>query len=173
MPESAQSTPSSLQNRVVTLEQELWCQGRLDGFAALYGPMVPIALLLTLTPFYADTESGGVTRHYYNLWEMAPKNSLGVVGLILIFAVVGLLLRATFRPGTAGVPTGVAVLSAIMTLMLLTKVGTRADVEYSTAGLAGMLFGCYGILVGSFHEYWRYRTLKQVAIRLSRARHSG
>lgn len=173
MLEPAQTTPSaSLQYRVVALEQELWCKGRLDGFAALYGPMVPIALLLTLTPFYADAESHGVTRHYYNLWEMATKNSLGVVGLILIFSVVGLLLVATFRPGIAGVPTGIAILSAIMTLMLLTKVGIRTEAKYSLAGQAAILFSCYGIVVGSIHEYWRHRTLKKVATTLRRVQHS-
>lgn len=131
----------ALEYRVAQLERA--ADRRLsDLYARFYAPIVIVLATLSFQPVFDDVVDGDQTISYGTLWDMA-RDSAGdpaVLGLLLFGALAVLLVLATVRVPTTGQLGGIAVLSALIVLMLITKPGTgEPPPELSGQGTAGLV----------------------------------
>lgn len=98
------------------------------GYSRIYGPMAVLAFCLTFTDMFEDVvDSEDFRRTYGSLWELAGDHSgaPAMVGILLMFALVGVLLAATFRAARGpALPIAIAAISAIAIIMIITRPGT-------------------------------------------------
>lgn len=134
---------------------ELEASQRLRAYGMFYAPMLLTSFIFLFTPFYQSTvsEDGLVTSTFYTLWEMVGRGiPIGLIAVVFMAILAALLGIGTFRPDTRGVPTGIAIFSAILFLLLAFKVDAGEGAEWSTAGYAGMWLGLCGLALGIVHE---------------------
>jgi hypothetical protein len=133
---------------------------RLDGYARLYGPLAVVSAALIFLPLLedvviVDSSGGTLTWDYGTLWEMAG-NSGGepaALGILLAVALIVMLTVATFRTaGSWPLPTGIAVVAALVALMLLTKPGVGdPPPDLTPAGTAALVVAIYACVLGVAH----------------------
>lgn len=89
--------------------------------------MAIISVALSFVPLYDDVtdRAGRPQTHLGNLYEMAgrPGGTPDAIGIFLLAIMVALLITATFRPPTIGLPTALALDTTLIVVMLLTKPG--------------------------------------------------
>jgi hypothetical protein len=114
--------------QLTQLRKELYDAGVATAYARLYGPIAVVAVLIAFQPILEGT--------YGSLWETAarPAGGPAVLGLFLMFLLVGCLGWATLRPvRTTALPVAIAILAALIALMLITRPGTgspKASLTY-------------------------------------------
>jgi hypothetical protein len=126
------------------------------GYARLYGPLAVVSAILIFLPLIDDVvvvDSGGgsIRWDYGTLWEMAGNRGgePAALGIILAVVLIVLLTVATFRTACSwALPTSIAVFSALVALMLLTKPGVGDPRPgLTSAGVAALVVAvCAGVL---------------------------
>jgi hypothetical protein len=133
--------------QLARLRQELYDAGVATAYARLYGPIAVVALVLAFQPI--------IDEDYGSLWETAarPAGGPAVLGLLLMFVLVGCLGYATLRPvRTVAIPVTISIVAALIVMMLLTKPGTgnpRPGLTYE--GEAGLALSLLTIGLGLAH----------------------
>lgn len=129
-------TPEAqLHQRVRELETAA-ARNRLAGYARLYSGVLPVMIALTFVPYYEAENST-----YATLWQMAD-NEVGQAGIALLAVLAIFLMAGAFRPDLWGVPFGVAIPSAGLAGLLISKVGTgSSSPDHSAGGLVAMVLG--------------------------------
>ena len=70
----------------------------------------------------------------------------------MLFALVAMLLFATFQPPrTVVLPIAIAVTAVLPLIMLVTKFGASANTELSIAGGLGLGMACFVLVTGIAH----------------------
>ena len=118
-----------------------------DGYERLYGPLAVTTFVITFLPILPDG--------YGTLWQMAARDDGGpaVLALVLVYALIGCLLRMTLSPvRTGGWPLTVAGLAAVLALMLVLKPGTGTPTpDLTPYGHAAMGLALLTLTLGVAH----------------------
>lgn len=119
----------------------------IDAYERLYGPLAVTIFVITFLPILPDG--------YGTLWQMAARGDGGpaVLALVLVYALIGFLIRVTLRPvATGGRPIAIAVLAAVLVLMLILKPGTGTPTPGPTPfGHAAMGLALLTMVLGVAH----------------------
>lgn len=133
----------SMDDQLAGLRKELSDAGVATAYARLYGPIAVVALLIAFQPI--------IEGNYGSLWETAarPAGGPAVLGLFLMFLLVGCLGWATLKPArTAALPVAISILAALIVLMLLTRPGTgspKASLTYEGNAALAIAFVTIGL----------------------------
>lgn len=106
-----------------------------ENYSRIYAALSVIAGVISVLPVYSTIRKGALTVEYGSLWAMAARSPVGVIGILLLIALVGIYTALSFRPPVAaGAPLVGAVLSGIATIALLLKPGTGTEVPALAEG---------------------------------------
>lgn len=118
-----------------------------EGYARLYGPLAVVTFVITFLPILPEG--------YGTLWQMASRDDGGpaVLAIVLVYALIGCLMRMTLRPvQTGGWPIAIAVLAGVLVLMLILKPGTGTPVpDLTPFGHAAMGLALLTLALGVAH----------------------
>lgn len=131
-----------------------------DGYARLYGPLAVVSASLVFVPPFDDvvdvSEDGlsSSTSTFGTLWEMAERTGGGVsaLAILLAFVLTALLVAATFRPRSSGLPAAIAVFALPIVVMLITKPETGDPAPpLSAHGTTALVLGVAAVVLGVVH----------------------
>ncbi|WP_166352797.1 hypothetical protein [Phytoactinopolyspora limicola] len=153
-PEADERTRSA-ELRLSRLEGELRRQRSFAGYARLYGPLAVLAAMLSFMPIFDDVvieyDNGSELRRWFgSLWDMAGRagGDPATLGILLVLIFTTLLVAATFRPTTVGLPVSVVVVAIPMVIMLVTRPGTGTPKpDLSAHGMAGMTIVILAVVI--------------------------
>jgi hypothetical protein len=130
-----------------------------ERYARFYAPLAVVATVLGVMPIFNSvvTVDGRTVKvdTYGSLFDMAGRYSgdPAVVAIGLLAVLVTLLVVASVRGARSpALPLALAVVAALLVIMLLTKPGTgQPTPELSGAGTAGLVVGCWIVVLGVVH----------------------
>ncbi|GAA4501022.1 hypothetical protein GCM10023191_050360 [Actinoallomurus oryzae] len=130
-----------------------------DRYARFYPVMALGALALAFLPLFDDVtfNDGAATVRdtYGTVFDMArrPGGGPAVIGMALLFGLVAMLAVATFAPPrSAGLPSAIAVVAALIVLLLITKPGTDTPKPHlSDGGTVGLVLVICATVLGAAH----------------------
>ncbi|AYY11367.1 hypothetical protein EF847_00160 [Actinobacteria bacterium YIM 96077] len=157
--EAAQTT----EHRIAVLEDELRKQKTFGGYARLYAPLAALSATLSFTPILNDVvvEHGGGTesrRTFGTLWDMAGRSGgdPAALGIMLVGIFTALLVAATWRPTTLGLPVGIVVAGVPILLMLIVRPSTGSPTPdlspYGVVGVVVIVSACLLAVVQAAHH---------------------
>ena len=118
-----------------------------EAYSRLYGPLAVTIFVITFLPILPEG--------YGTLWQMAARDDGGpaVLALVLVYGLIGCLMRMTLRPvNTGGWPVVIAGLAAVLALMLVVKPGTGTPVpDLTPFGHAAMGLSLLTLVLGVAH----------------------
>lgn len=125
-----------------------------DRYARFYPPLAVVLPLLSAFPPFHDVRFHGLVARYGTLYAMAGRNGGGPAqfGLMLLFALVALLVVATFVPNSGNLPIAITCLAALAVVMLVAKPGTGTPTpSLSATGATGLGLVIATALLGAAH----------------------
>lgn len=154
-------TTTDVDQRITNLERELRQRSVWEGYARFYAPLAVVSIALSGLPIFEDTfdASSGFSSTYGTLYDMAATHAgaPAVLALFLIGLLVTQLAFATVKPGNAALPIGIAVTSAVLVVMLLTKPGSGDPTpDLGSGGVAGLVLASCTIVLCTTHVIHLY-----------------
>jgi hypothetical protein len=129
-----------------------------EWYARFYAPLAVVSTVLSAMPIFNSvvTVDGHTVRvdTYGSLFDMANRRGgdPAVLALGLLAVLVALLVLASVRVRSRAVPLALAAVAALLVVMLITKPGTgHPTPELSGAGTAGLVVGCWIVVLGVVH----------------------
>lgn len=129
-----------------------------ERYGHVYGPCAVLGAAISFTPVFegrvVPSGSSFIVTDYDSLWVEAGSHAgaTAVVGLLVLFALVAMLLVATFRPPRiVALPIAIAVTAVLPLIMLATKFGASPGTELSVSGGLGLGMACFVLVTGIAH----------------------
>lgn len=129
-----------------------------ERYGQVYGPAALLGAAISFTPVFdgrvVPSGNSFIVTDYDSLWVEAGSDAgaTAVVGLFVLFALVAMLVVATFRPPrTVVLPIAIAATSVLPLIMLATKLGASTNTELSVAGGLGLGMACFVLVTGIAH----------------------
>ncbi|MGI5227424.1 hypothetical protein [Actinoallomurus sp. CA-142502] len=131
----------------------------VDRYVRFYPTLALGSLALAFLPLFDDVtvDTGPVTirQTYGTVFDMAgrPGGGPAVIGVLLLFGLVAMLAVAAFAsPRSAGLPSAIAVVAALIALLLITKPATDTPKPHlSDGGTAGLVLVICATVLGAAH----------------------
>jgi hypothetical protein len=126
-----------------------------ERFARFYAPLAIASAVVPVLRMFEDTTDGdGMTAHWGSLIDMAGRSGGDPArfGILLVGVLIALLIAASFRVRSAGLPIGIASVAAVMLIMLILKPGT-GDLHPALAdgGRAGLMLAVFTLVLAVVH----------------------
>ncbi|WP_405061456.1 hypothetical protein OG474_07355 [Kribbella sp. NBC_01505] len=120
-----------------------------EGYVRWYAPLAVTCIVLSFQPILP-------AERYGSIWEMTGRGGSGspaAIGAVLMAGLIALLAHASFRPPTRlRVPAGIAVLSGLIAVMLITRPGVgKPRPELTSFGDAALAVAICTCVLAFFH----------------------
>ncbi|MGH3387799.1 MAG: hypothetical protein ACRDOO_02875 [Actinomadura sp.] len=123
-------------------------------YSRFYAPLAIASVIVSFLPLFDDVVTENITSSYGTIWQMASRigGQPAAVGIILMMLLVSMLAVASFRVRGPGLPVGIAVDAALITLMLITRPGTGDPTPgLAEGGVAGLVIALCAVALGIIH----------------------
>jgi hypothetical protein len=126
-----------------------------ERFGRFYAPLAVASAVIPALRMFEDTANAdGMTAHWGSLLDMAGRSGgdPARIAMLLVGVLIALLITASFRVRSAGLPISIAALAAVLVIMLILKPGT-GDLHPALAdgGRAALILAVFTLALAVVH----------------------